>query len=87
MNKKAELSINIIIVAAIALLVLVIIAVLLFRSGGDLNQGTRTCAGIGGLCESSCSDLDTGDGTVWVLNPSKTCPNEGDHCCMPMGGN
>jgi len=83
--KKGELSINIIIVAAIALLILVIIAVLLFRSGGDINQGTQTCEGIGGQCMGSCADLATGDGTVWAPNPSKACTNEGDICCMPLG--
>ena len=81
--KKGELSINIIIVAAIALLILVIIAVLLFRSAGDVNEGTQTCQGIGGQCEGSCSDI--GDDGTWISNPAKACPNEDDVCCIPIG--
>jgi len=52
MNKKGDLSINIIVIAAIAMLVLVIISVLLFRSGGLINRGTN-CEGVGGVCVDS----------------------------------
>jgi len=80
-SKKGQgISINVIIIAAIALLVLVILSVLLLRGGGQLADGTA-CSG--GQCAGSCSDI--GGGTH-IINPTGTCPNEGEVCCIPLGG-
>lgn len=79
--KKGDLSINVIIVAAVGLLILVILAVLLFGTGGRINQGTENCASIGGKCQESCSDL--GDG-LWIPDYSKDC-GEGIACCYKAG--
>lgn len=82
--KRGDLSINIIIVAAIALLILVIISVLLFRSGGSLRQGTEDCSAIQGICDSdiTCGQVayDYPD-TTWVPNPTRKCPQVEDTCC------
>ena len=48
-NKKGELSITVIVVAAIALLVLVILAYLVIKSGGNIREGTK-CKSLGGTC-------------------------------------
>lgn len=53
MNKKGDLSINIIVIAAIALLVLIILAVLILRTGGRVESGTA-CNGLGGECKDAC---------------------------------
>lgn len=82
MKKAQGLSMNVIIIAAIALLVLVIISVLVLRAGGGLNQGT-SCQNIeGSRCETSCSDID--DGQTWI-NRGKICGNDEEVCCIPLG--
>ena len=86
MSKKAQgLSMNVIIIAAIALLVLVILAVLILRAGRGVTEGTG-CEGVGGTCADACSDLDG----VYVKN----LPNSGrtggcaedEVCCVPLTG-
>jgi len=51
MNKKGvELSMNLIIIAAIGLLVLVILAVLVINGGGRTQAGLQSCVSQGGIC-------------------------------------
>ena len=81
--KKGELSINIIIVAAIALIILVIISVLVFRTGGQLNRGT-SCTGVQGQCISdgeSCSDISYDGTETWIQHPTANCPQD-QKCCV-----
>lgn len=82
--KKGELSINIIIVAAIALLILVIISVLIFRSGSNIRDNTESCTSVNGVCDTSCDDVAYDRGGVWIPNPSRICPTEGDICCTKV---
>jgi len=89
MNKKGDLSINIIVIAAIALIVLVILSVLLFRSGGLLNRGTN-CEGIGGQCIDgyswSCREYAEyySPGESLTKHPTAGCTREGDICCVKI---
>ncbi|KYK25730.1 hypothetical protein AYK26_01810 [Euryarchaeota archaeon SM23-78] len=88
MSKKAQgLSMNVIIIAAIALLVLIILAVLILRAGRGVTEGTG-CRGIGGRCYSTCQDLMDDEGGLWVKN----LPNSGtaggcaqdEECCVRL---
>ena len=55
MNKKGvELSMNVIIIAAIGLLVLVILAVLVINSTSRVPGTMRACSLQGGLCKAGC---------------------------------
>ncbi len=90
MTKKGDLSINIIIIAAIALIILVIISVLLFRSGGQIQTGT-SCQGIGGTCifrtdYRSCSEYAEFNylQTNMRQHLAASCPQEGQMCCIPI---
>ncbi len=80
--KKAELSINLIVIAAIALLILVIISVLIFGAGGDIVSGT-SCEGIGGFCEFP--DARCGEFGNYVEHHTAHCPSEMPTCCVPLG--
>jgi len=78
MNNKAQgLSMNVIIIAAIALLVLVVLAVLLFGSSKDI-QDTNACTGslYNGECISSGIECPRG-----ILIPSATGCGQGSRCC------
>ena len=82
--KKGDMSINIIVIAAIALLVLVIISILLFRSGGGLREGT-SCTGIGGTCwdEPTCQGMSDYSDASYRPNPTAECP-QGQYCCIQI---
>lgn len=84
-NKKADLSMNMIILAAISLLVLAIIAYLIFGASGNVTKGTG-CEGIGGRCViGSCSQNTEG---YTIPNPAldNSCKKDGkDHCCIRIG--
>jgi hypothetical protein len=83
--KKGDLSINIIIVAAIALIILVILSVLIFGTGISLRKSTE-CAGLSGQCiqeGESCSDYNS-DSQTWVRHYTAKCSEEGTFCCIPQ---
>ena len=78
MNVKGDLSMNMIIVAAISLLVLAIIAYMVFGASDNVSQGTG-CEGLGGKCGSECS----GDHPIANHALDKSC--NGQICCMGLG--
>ncbi len=79
MNKKGvELSMNVIIIAAIGLLVLVILAVLVINASGKAQSGTQACTVKGGLCQSG-STCSTGTQSV-----SGGICSAGQTCCSPF---
>ena len=85
--RKGEMSMSVIIAAAIALLILVIMAVLILRSGTGLTKGTG-CEGVGGTCYSSCDDLANDKGGTYVQNlpnggKSGGC-KEDEVCCVTL---
>ncbi len=73
MKKKAQgLSLNVIIIAALALLVMVILAVIFMGRLGGFREGSGDCATFGGFCSrTSCE----GDYTRQV---SYDCDLDGD---------
>ena len=83
MRKRGEISMEVIIIAAVALLVLVILSVLLIRSGVLFGQGT-SCEGTGGVCDSDCSGYTDDQGRLYVSSGQGTC-SEGSVCCIPLG--
>ena len=79
-KKASDLSINVIIITAIALLVLAVLAYLLLGAADRGADGTK-CAGVGGVCQSECSGTDY---------PVHNAPFDGDcpgdqNCCMRFG--
>ena len=53
--KRAELSINVIVIAAICLLVLAVLVVIFTTKMGDFVFGIKNCEAQGGACKSSCA--------------------------------
>lgn len=54
-NRRGQgISINMVIIAAIALLVLIIAAIMITKSGANLdkNAGTKSCLANGGVCST-----------------------------------
>ena len=87
MSKGQGISINVIIIAAIALIILVILATLVIRAGGGLNSGTQ-CEPTGGTCTTrdattgACPSSMTQDTTKGCTNDQLT--NEPRICCRQI---
>ena len=83
------ISINVVIIAAIALLILVILSVLAIRTGGLLNRGTScealqgTCTAQGTYVGAKCN-TDAGD----YYDSSGICPkdyaDDTQYCCRKL---
>ena len=89
MNKKGvEIALNLIIIAAIGLLVLVIVAIMIFGKGAKPVQQVSECATQGGLCAVKCNNADYGTQNYQSANPTISCPNsasdEKQVCCIPL---
>jgi hypothetical protein len=80
MDKKGDISMNMIIMAIIALLVLAIVAFLIFRAGGDVEEA-KSCQILGGDCQSgnACDD------DFPVRSPGGTCSEPEQFCCVKLG--
>lgn len=83
-NKKGiELSINVIIIAAISLIVLVLLSYLVIKNGGNVQKGTG-CESIAG---SKCvpSGQSCGDGfTPSLTNACQKVNDQAQSCCIPV---
>ena len=81
MNKKAQgISMNVIIIAAIALLVLVILSLVFTGRMGVFTTKSQDCKTLGGQCFSGgCNDPGFPN-----EYPAYACPNEGEICCLPI---
>ena len=89
MKKAQGLSMNVIIIAAISLLVLVIISFLVIRTGGDVNEQTKCKSTANQDCFSSqqyrsCNEVAERQGGDWTGGSGK-CDDVGDIpqiCCL-----
>ena len=85
MKKAQSLSMNTIIIAALALLVLVIVAVVFLGRMGIWGQNVNDCASNGGTCSDGADCL-----TGMTKHPSWKCYNgkevdAGKTCCVQTG--
>ena len=78
LQKKAELSINMIVIVAIAIIILVVVVYLVLNQMGKAERNVA-CTSIGGQCFRYC------DGTPLTLD-SGVCTGVRGVCCHPMEG-
>jgi hypothetical protein len=82
MNKKGvELSMNLIIIAAIGLLILVILAVLVIGSANKTNEGMKTCNLQGGICQLNCNSPED---MIPSNNNPNWCKGTKPNCCKVL---
>ena len=74
------MGINVVIVAAIALLVLIIIALVTTQGGRKLNEGANGCNANGGRCAAFPSELP-GDEFDWVERRDLSCGETSEDTC------
>lgn len=85
--KKGEISINVVVMAAIAMLVLVILTVFVFRSSDGLSRATTCNDGLGQNIMVQCVDnTDAGRQSCraqnGLIHPTAACPESNQRCCM-----
>ncbi len=82
MKKGQGLSMNVIIIAAIALLILVILTTLVLRQGNILGQ-TNECQKVPG---GQCMNLDTDEQcpSGYAEDSYRACPEDDQKCCIPI---
>jgi hypothetical protein len=89
MDKKGvEISMNVLIVAAIGLLVLVVLSIIFLGRIGTFSKSTADCAVQGGKCAIECGSVDFGTQNMPSANPTITCSaaatGEAQKCCIPV---
>ena len=78
MKKKAQsISLNTIVIAAIALIVLVVIIAIFSGRVQIFNQGARDCTAQGGECKAACEGTE-------VSLPSTDCEDIQQECCTAL---
>ena len=85
-SKGQGISINVIIIAAIALIVLVILATLVIRAGNNVNRSANVCGSVTG--SEVCRSVSEGCLGTEIPNSQKTClgfdqkPDPEQICCI-----
>lgn len=77
MKKKGDLSMNMIIIAAISLLVLAIIAYLIFGASGNIKDGTS--------CSGECVSKGSGCPSKFPVPATGISCDDGEVCCISLG--
>lgn len=84
MDKKAQgMSINVIIIAALGILVLVVISFLFLGQGQKINKETNSCSNNGGTCISTPAGGLVEDVCKKVLD--YVCTDDTQVCCLAVG--
>lgn len=74
MNQKGDISISMIVIAAIGVIVLSLVAALVLQSGGDL-QDAKSCSNVG-TCAQSCEAIPGS-----IPGARMDCA-QGQRCCI-----
>jgi len=78
MKKAQGISINVIIIAAVALIVLIVLVAIFTGRLGVFSSGVASCADKGGSCQMPPC---TGDTTILR---GTDCDRDGMVCCLPV---
>jgi len=85
MNKKGvELSMNLIIIAAIGLLVLVILAVLVIGAANKTQEGTKSCNLQLGQCQLTSCQSEGKEQIMETVGGPKLCTTAKPNCCKVL---
>jgi len=85
-KKGVEMSLNLIIIAAIGLLILVILAFLVINYVNNTREGLESCtAKYAGLCKTQ-SDCDAAKGTAAGGTTTDCASTAKPVCCKLIGG-
>ncbi|USN45889.1 MAG: hypothetical protein H6502_02030 [Candidatus Woesearchaeota archaeon] len=81
MNRKADLSINFLVLAAIGLLIMVVIIALVINQRNKYQEGT-SCFERGGVCKPLSGGLCSNGASPIQPEAGETyCKSQGEGCC------
>ena len=81
MNKQGELTLNVIVMATIALLVLIVLTFIFINGAKTGREGLLSCESKEGICKSTCSDTEST--APWQCENDKG--DNPDKCCTKRG--
>lgn len=85
-EKKGELSMNVIIIAAIGLLVLVILSVIFLQRMGIFGRGSADCEARGGTCNFNANACGENQAKIFGgICYADGKPAQGAVCCKDLG--
>lgn len=82
--KKGDLTLNIIIIAALGLLVLVILAVIFTGRLSWFSQSSASCEDKNGKCALECNNPDYGTEDYGIQNAGFKCADSEMKCCLKI---
>ncbi len=91
MNKKGvEISMNVIIVAALGLIVLLILTIMVVNKMGVFGGTSSSCDSLvaqgGAVCAAKCGSSDYNSKEYAIVDPTKSCEESSDgskqYCCL-----
>jgi len=84
MKKKADISVNIIVIAAIGLLVLVVLSVIFISQLGQFGQKVGECENKGGTCVLAAEACPPAFPTAYSDWTCETVNDEARKCCIKV---
>jgi hypothetical protein len=84
MKKAQGMSLNVIIIAALVVLVLIVLAVIFIRNSERFNINVGSCEAKGGVCGMECGDIVYNTEGYNLHYLDARCPNQ-QKCCMKIG--
>ena len=81
MKKAQGMSLNVIVIAAIVILVLIVLSVIFIRSSGTFVDRVASCDVKGGICAPACGDIIYGTEEYTIRDFDGDCP-QGNVCCL-----
>lgn len=92
MNSRAQgISVNVIIIAAIALVIMVLLIALVLNTGGDINTGVTSCSSFGDGVRGPNGDYEcVAEGQacpegMTQAPPGRSCQNDAEpRCCVAL---
>lgn len=84
MKKAQGMSLNVIVVAALVVLVLIVLSIIFIRSSGKFSGNVASCEVQGGKCAAACEDVAYGTEDYTVERNDLSCSQEGETCCLKI---
>jgi hypothetical protein len=84
MKKAQGMSLNVIVIAAIVILILIVLSVIFIRGSGTFVERVASCEVKGGMCAAECGSFVYGTQDHTIRDFNARCSN-GLVCCLKVG--
>lgn len=84
MKKAQGMSLNVIVVAAIVVLILIVLSVIFIRGTGSFVESVASCERKGGQCAVECGSIVYGTEEYTIRDFDARC-SDGQVCCLKVG--